>query len=135
MRSMGHQDDHAEEAEEARRGAADGAGGPLALGLRAQVRPCFLEGDFDVLPEEVRGQDGQRIDVLVSAGERVGREPAVWVTHQNPADGQRVQPSVCQSAVPVATSSRRCWCPYQTWMRRSTAAMPVRRLNGPVFDA
>jgi hypothetical protein len=30
MRGMGHEHDHAEEAEEARRGAADGTGGPLA---------------------------------------------------------------------------------------------------------
>jgi hypothetical protein len=49
MRGVGHEDDDAEEAEEARRGAADGAGGPLTLGLQAQVRAGFLEGDFEPL--------------------------------------------------------------------------------------
>jgi hypothetical protein len=72
MRGVGHEDDHAGEAEEAGRGAADGAGGPLALGLQAQVRACFLEGDLDVPPLEVGGEDREGVGLLVGAEERVG---------------------------------------------------------------
>jgi len=89
MRGVGHEDHHAEEAEEAGRGAADGAGGPLALGLQTQVRSCFLAGDFDVPPVELGGQDRQGLDRRVGAEERVGREPPLRVAHQDPADGQR----------------------------------------------
>ena len=79
MRGMGHEDYQAVEAEEARGGAANGAGRPLALGLQAEMRPCFLEGDFDVPSVEVGGQDSRGIDRLVGAEERVGCEPALWI--------------------------------------------------------
>ena len=71
MRGMRHEHDDADEAEEAGRGAADGAGGPLVLGLQAEMRPGFLEGDFDVPSQDVGGQDGRGIDRLVGAKERV----------------------------------------------------------------
>ena len=74
MRGVGHEDDDADEAEEARGGAADGARGPLALGLQAQVRPGLLEGDWDVPPLEVGGEDREGVDLLVGAEERVRRE-------------------------------------------------------------
>jgi hypothetical protein len=74
MRVVGHEDHETEEAEEAGCGAADGAGGPLALGLEAEVRACFLDGDFDVPPLEVGGEDRQGVDLLIGAEERVGRE-------------------------------------------------------------
>jgi hypothetical protein len=67
MGDMGHEDHHAERAEEAGGGATDGAGGPLALGLQVQVRSGVLEGDFDVPPVEVGDQDRQGLDLLVGA--------------------------------------------------------------------
>src|SRR3954471_10644025 len=39
--------------------------------------------------------------------------------------GSGAQPSVCQSAVPVATSRRRRWCPYQATTCRCQAVWPA----------
>ena len=39
--------------------------------------------------------------------------------------GSGSQPSVCQSAVPVATSSRRRWCPYQATTCRCQVVWPA----------
>ena len=89
MRGVGHEDDDAEVTEEARRGAADGAGGPLALSFQAEVRAGLLEGDFDVRPLEVGREDRESIDLLVGAEERIRRESALVVAHQDPANAQR----------------------------------------------
>ena len=63
-------------------GAGDGAVGPLALGLHAQVSPHFLEGDLQ-LPAQF--QNLHRVHGQVSAQQSLCREFALGVPNQNPA--------------------------------------------------
>ncbi len=82
-----HQGDETEQAEEAGHRPLDGAPGPVALGLDAEVTTRLLERHLDIPPPDVPGHDLERRRALVGAAQDGRLERAGRVAQQDLADG------------------------------------------------
>ena len=97
------------------------------LRLHAEMGPHFLERGFHPPTRGEPAADGGGLRVEIGTEKRGWLMLTGWVTDQNPADrgprasmcpeasaalGTGAIPVWYQSAVPVATSSLRCWALY-----------------------
>src|SRR5262249_57359610 len=77
-----------------RRGARNGALGPLALRLDAEMSAHFPEGDLELPAQREPADDLQRIGSEVSAQHGLGGELPQRVTDEDPANGNGRQTGV-----------------------------------------
>jgi len=91
VQALGHERDEAEEAQEAGRGAGDGAIGPLALRFEAEVGAHLLERHLNVPAADVPSHDLRGGHVLGGTEEGERADAALRAAHQDPAEGQGVQ--------------------------------------------
>ena len=87
LQAMGDQDEPTEEARQGGRGAGNGRGRPLALGLDSQMGTHLLEGDFHLPAAQVPGEDGLGGQVGIGAQQGLGFPAAGRVPQQDPAQG------------------------------------------------
>ena len=89
LQRVGGQGDPGKESQQDRRGAGDGQVGPLALGLHAQMGPHLLKSDLQLPAQHEPFQDLRRVCRRVGAQQGLGREGALWVSDQHPANAHR----------------------------------------------
>ena len=87
---VGKQHDQREQAQQRRGSACNRLGTPLPLRFDTQMRPRFLESDFDIPAQHIPSDDLFGADCQVGAAEGSRLEFLERIAHQDPADGQRV---------------------------------------------
>ena len=88
--AMSQQSDQREQTQQGRCSPCNGQVRPLALGFKSQMRPSLLKSDFDIPAHNVPGQDLQGRRRLVCREKGFRFEFVQGITHQHPAQWQRV---------------------------------------------
>jgi hypothetical protein len=110
----GPQQDKAVEAEKCRRGSSNSFVGPLALCLNAQMSAGFGEGDLDLPPADVQGDDLSQLEGDIGTEETLRIALSVGAVHQDPTDRQhRGTRPVRQGLPDVISSALPLTWPYQ----------------------
>ena len=86
---MGDERHEREQSHQHRRGSGNGSVRPLPLGLDAEMRADFLEGDFHLPTLNEPCEDGLRCRLRVGIEKRLRFEATPGIVHQHPADRHR----------------------------------------------
>ncbi|MBN1449431.1 MAG: hypothetical protein JW963_00300 [Anaerolineales bacterium] len=90
VKHISHDRHQTEDAKETRRGALDGAVGPLALGFEAEESAQFFEGDFDISAQSEADDDLSDRNMRIRAEESGRVETVFWTAYRHPTDSNRV---------------------------------------------